>query len=370
MQVTRNNTGMEADVCLATDKEGYGFCVVVVKGSFDTDAAGKMTLAQQQKSLVYADEHYGDAQDAATRYESDFAMEKSLTDVLVVGKAVSPSGQPTRSLRVRLVVQGRVKNAVVFGERQWDRGRFGLIPSEPALFTEMPLTFNRSFGGTDDSLGQERAVVESRNLAGVGFYPNRTKGDIVGQPLPNIERSGQLIAGSRDQPKPIGFGCIGRSWTPRVEFAGTYDQQWLETVCPFLPRDFDLRHYQMAPEDQQFPYFRGGEYIRCINMSRDSVVSYHIPTLAMPCHFRFADRTIAIDGRLDTVILEPHEHRAMLTWRASVRLGNKWNMLREIWIGESSVSGIEEPLGYVNGKPRFGNLGAAVRWLKANPRSR
>lgn len=40
---------------------------------------------------------------------------------------------------------------------------------------------------------------------------------------------------------------MGRSWQPRLRYAGTYDQHWMDERLPFLPEDFDLRYFQSAP---------------------------------------------------------------------------------------------------------------------------
>jgi hypothetical protein len=284
--------------------------------------------------------------------------------VLVVGKAVARQGAPASELPVRLEVQGRTKDILVFGDRRWESSLVGLTASTPKAFSEMPLTFDRAFGGQDDSRGECKVAVEQRNLAGVGFHPHRPKKDITGKPLPNLEHPRHRIASCHDKPEPIGFGCVGRSWKPRIDFAGTYDQRWLDEVAPFLPADFDSRYFQSAPHDQQFPHFRGGERLRCFNMSANPVVEYVIPSLSVPVRFRFVDRTVERPSVLDTVILEPHENLAMLVWRASVPLGKKLNLLQFIEVGEQPPATGDSPHGSRNGKPRFKGIGATIRWLR------
>src|SRR4051812_46714942 len=128
MQIALNMTGMQAGLCVATDKEARDICVVVVKGTFKTSAHGKMTLAREQRPLGAADEHHGDPATTSIRYECDFALEKPLTDVIVVGKAVSPSGQRVKQLGVRLEVQGQKKDLLVLGERHWARSLGRVFP--------------------------------------------------------------------------------------------------------------------------------------------------------------------------------------------------------------------------------------------------
>jgi hypothetical protein len=370
MQISMNTTGMAAGLSVATDKEGRDHCVVVIKGTYEADPRGELTLSQEQQPLVYADEHYGDPEMTCIRYECDFAPEKPFAEVIVVGKAVAPDGKPVSRLSVRLEVQRRVKQVTVTGDRRWLRTSDSVEPSRAMPFTEMPLTFERAFGGEDDSLGPGKASVELRNLHGVGFNPHRPRAALEGQPLPNLEHPAQLISAPRQRPDPIGLGVLGRGYAQRVEFAGTYDQHWLDEVCPFLPSDFDPRYFMSAPSDQWFPQFRGGEIIRCLHMAEQRVVQYTLPELAVPVHFKFDHRDDTdTTAKLDTVIVEPHLSRAILCWRISIPLGKKLNQLREIFLGARKASAPPaEPLEYRAGKPYFHELNQATSWLSRRDR--
>lgn len=269
MQITSNTTGMLAGFAVAADPEARDHCVVVIKGTFQADERGEPHLCAEQQPLVMTDEHYGDPATTSMRYECDFALVKPRTDVIVVGKAVAPRGRAVTSLPVRLEVQGRVKELVVHGDRQWFTALGMRSASEPVPFTESPLIWERAFGGSDDSLGPDRIEVELRNPVGVGFHPHRSRAAVAGLPAPNIESPS-------DRHAPAGFGCIGRAWQPRVALAGTYDERWRREAAPYLPADFDSGYFQCAPLDQQFPLFRGGEHIRCVNMAESEVVDHDV----------------------------------------------------------------------------------------------
>lgn len=369
MQVLANTTGMQAAVTVAADKDAHDYCIVVVKGTFVTGPNGILRLAQEQRPFVYADEHYSDPETSAIRYESDFAPKKPLTDVVVVGKAVAPHGQAVASLSVRLEIEDRVKEITVIGDRKWERSWGRIVPSQPLPFREMSLTFDRAFGGIDDSKGPTQWAAEQRNLVGVGYHRHRSGRDLVGTPLPNLEDPRHPISSPSDHVPPAGLGFVGRSWQPRASRAGTYDQHWREQVCPLLPADFDDRYFQSAPEDQQFTLFRGGEVIRCIHMSSEPVVQYTIPTLRIPIRFQFTEHEAEEHCALDTVLLEPHEQLATLLWRARIRLGRKPSALRWIFVGQKPES--DGLIGYRRGKPVFAGLADASRWLrdKGDPRS-
>ncbi|AGC44064.1 hypothetical protein MYSTI_02748 [Myxococcus stipitatus DSM 14675] len=368
MEITSNTTGLQAGLSVATDKGARDHCVVALKGTFQTNTRGEMTLATEQRPLVTADEHYGNPGSSSVRYECDFVLEKPLTDVIVVGSAVAPGSQRVTVLPVRLEVQGRTKDLMVYGERRWERSLRGVVASKPLPFIKMPLTFELAFGGQDDSRGAGHVVVEPRNLVGMGFHPHRSAALIVNTHVPNIERRGDTISSPRDRHEPAGLGCVGRAWQPRVAHGGTYDEHWRDECAPFLPADFDSRYHQCAPVDQQFPHFRGGERIRCVHMAEEGPVHYVIPTLNLPVRFRFLDGDLLRTPVLDTITLEPHLGLAMLVWRTSVPLRKKLTALREILIGERPARTASTPLGHRNGKPVFAGLGAAVTWLREQRR--
>lgn len=335
MHIATNTTPLSADLSVATDKHGHEHCVVVVKGSFLTGPEPR--LAPEQAPLVYADQLAGEPGSSSTAYETDFAPCKPLTDVIVRGKAIAPGRVPVAKLPVRLEVEGRVKDAWVFGERRWVSVVGFTRMSEPVPFVEMPLTWERSTGGPRNPVGLEG-----------------------GELVPNVEDPHELIGSPRDRPSPRGFAWVGRSWQPRVGFAGTYDRHWRAEVCPLLPHDFDNRYFQAAPTDQQFPHFRGGEHIRCVHMADEPVVEWRVPTLSVPIRFDFLGGPVLRTGVIDTVVLEPHIGRMHVCWRCSVPLPRRHFELREIHVGTALRP--DQPIGQRRGKPLFAGLDSYIRW--------
>ena len=53
---------------------------------------------------------------------------------------------------------------------------------------------------------------------------------------------------------PDNFAVRGKAWAPRLVLAGTYDEQWLETRHPGLPKDFNMAFWNGAPADQQIDF--------------------------------------------------------------------------------------------------------------------
>src|SRR5262245_30666457 len=107
MQIVQNHLGMLAQLGVAADADARDHCVVVVKGTFQTNARGELRLAHEQQPILGADEHYGSPESTSIRYECEFALHKPFTDVVVVGKAVAPKGQPVSRIPVRLEIEAQ-----------------------------------------------------------------------------------------------------------------------------------------------------------------------------------------------------------------------------------------------------------------------
>ena len=362
MQITSNTTGMEAGLTVATDTKGRDHCVVVVKGTFTVCRDGGTALAEDQQPLTFADEHHGDPATTSIRYECDFALFKPRADILVNGKAVSPNGQPVTEMTVGLKA-GTVRKVVrVRGDRRWGKALSGQSASDPKPFLEMPLVWERAFGGMDTSHeNPKRHGAELRNLVGVGFRRNSDSGIAEGSALPNLEHPQERMRNWNDRITPIGFGPVGRGWQPRISHAGTYDEQWLESRFPFLPLDFDQRYFQSAPEDQQTAHLQGGERVHCANMSEDRQFRFAVPAVHVPIVYRFRDRDLDRTPVLDTLIVEPDRRRFMVVWRASVALGRRPTMLQEVRIGEPPRIAFRRQ---DSGKPKFKSLSDFIAWKR------
>ena len=370
MQISTNTTCMEAGLTVATESDGRQRCVAVIKGTFSVAPDGSTRLTEVQQPMVYADIHYGDPAATSIQYGCDFSPDKPFVDVLVRGHAHAPRGRPTTRVKVVLAVGSLIKEAFVQGDRIWRRGILGTISATPPQpFTIMPLRWEHAFGGTDDSHADvARHRTEMRNLVGRGFRVNSDSGAINDTPLPNIESTRDELRTWSDRPPPVGFGIVGRSWQPRISYAGTYDQRWLDERFPFLPSDFDPRYHQLAPLDQWLPVLAGGEVIQCLNMTDGGTFVATVPRIAVPVCFQFRDRKQECHARLDTLLVEPEEQRLIMTWRASVLLGAKIHALHEVLIGKPSAQRItvDMPPSRLTGlaKPHFASLGDYIAWRR------
>lgn len=360
MQINTNTTGMSAGLTVSTDKDGRDHCIVVVKGTFIVEGDGRLEPAEIQEPLVSCDEHYGDPATTGIKYECEYAPFKPRADVIINGQAHAKDGKPVTEMTVAVEIGSMRKEVRVVGDRRWEAGVFGFRPTEPTSFVSMPLTFERAFGGSDNSHPDPKYHgAELRNLVGVGFRKNPAVEAVEGTPLPNLEHPRHPMRGWGDVIPPIGFGVVGRGWQPRIKFAGTYDKKWRDEKFPFLPADFDTRYFLSSPADQQVPHFQGDEVVRCRNMSPDGIFEFAVPRMDVPITFRFRDRDVSGTPALDTLIVEPDQRRFLAIWRASTPLGRKLNALREVVVGTVPRAAITmRP----DGKRQFASLADLAAW--------
>jgi hypothetical protein len=286
------------------DPEGAEFYALIVKATFVWGEDGAVELADAPQPLIETDVFTGDPASTGLLFESDFTPFKPRCDVLVCGALALPV--EVEQVEATLQVGRRIRKTVrVIGDRHWTLGTFSTVTmTRPRPFRRMPISWDRSFGGTDP---EDPKHYEPRNPVGCGKRKQPKR--LEGQRAPNFEHPRQPL-------EPIGFGPVGRSFRPRVDLAGTYDAKWQEEHFPLPPPDFDPRYHNCAPEDQQLDQYPAGEEVRLEHMTARGHDRFVLPRFEVPVRFgeypaRYTDETIVPD----TVILEPAEGRFSLVGR-------------------------------------------------------
>ncbi|MEO7327802.1 MAG: DUF2169 domain-containing protein, partial [Minicystis sp.] len=240
----------------------------------------------------------------------DLGMPKPKGEMLVNGTAYVPGGAPRIGCSVRAKLGTIDKSLYVVGDRRW---KFGGVASDPEPFTEMPLGWERAFGGPG----------YPQNPLGKGFAPIG-KSDV--HPLPNLELPKQLIRGPKDRPPPAGFGAYDQMWPQRFSKIGTYDQEWLKERFPGLAKDLDPTFFNCAPDDQHIEgYFRGDEVFTLENLHPSRpLIEGALPGV---CTRAFVTQKTAegevwkpVPMHLDTVRLFPHKERGILVFRGLTKV--------------------------------------------------
>lgn len=333
-----NETQTAAAWTLGFQKNGREFVCVVAKTTFvlppDQEVAW---LADKQFPVVEADEFVGEPGRSALVYESDFAHEKPYCDVLLNGSAYAPRGVPCVRVCVGLQVGPVHKRLEVTGDRCWEVGRLGVSATPPQPFAQKVISYDDAYGGTSES-NSEPELVHSyvENPIGKGFYPLETNAELDGKPLANSNEVGTSSDDRKGSFRPMAFGAVGRNFKDRAKYAGTYDESWQTKQAPFLPKDFDCRYFQAAPQDQQMPCPQAPLEFTLENLTRDGLRRFSVPVEQIPVmvyeHHRDPQQ---YDFKLDTVVIEPDFSRVLLVRRLSIPLRKSVFDISQIVVGQS-----------------------------------
>ncbi|NJM82358.1 MAG: DUF2169 domain-containing protein [Tabrizicola sp.] len=269
----------------------------------------------------------GDPALSSTRYEADIAPGKPLPEVIVNGTAHAPGDAPAEAVMVGLQIAEIRKVLQVTGDRVQHLGGF----SQPNAFRTMPLIWERAWGGT-----AANGATEARNPVGIGHDGARSADPAAQSDAANLTRPDQVLRAPGDRAEPAGFGSLGRGWQPRLGFAGTYDQAWLDTQWPLPPLNLDPRHHLCAPADQQSRAIGPGVSVTLMNMTPDGRWEFRLPRLSAPVRLLRDDRVEETEFLPDTVLIEPDLHRVTLKARMSFVTRRRAPKLREILVGHVS----------------------------------
>lgn len=307
----QNNTPHPAVWLPCVGPQGHESVLLVVKATFAFDEAGQLTPAREQLPIQQEDSYRGEPATTSPLWEADVALAKEGADVILLGHARSSPDTPEQvdvALRV-----GKVQKSVrVFGARRWESTTFGSRISRPLPFEKIPLIYERAFGGTDVSSEPDAYPA---NPVGTGYRKDARK--IDGVPLPNLEDPQALLSKPSDRPRPAGFGFYGRSWSPRGQLAGTYDQKWREKRCPLLPADFNVRHFNAAHPDLVLPQpLQGGESVVVENASPVSPLRLQVPRVPLTFHIGLGRQVHSLQPALDTMVIDTDRSLVILLARA------------------------------------------------------
>ena len=174
----------------------------------------------------------------------DDAVTKVRGELLVSGRCFAPGGQPTVASYTRVQVGSVDKRLSVVGDRVWHDG----VPTAPEPFLQLPVTWNRAFGGPGYAMNPYGCGIEAI-MRGAG----------VVVPLPNIEPFGSLLRARSERPAPAGFMPMDVSFGVRRELAGNFGNDYLTRWVPGLPPDHSPQFFNVAPADQQLTGFWSGD---------------------------------------------------------------------------------------------------------------
>lgn len=271
-------------------------------------AAGTSSFTGEQDEVHARDIHWEGPQ-SSLRHATDLVPFKRRPEVLLVGHAYAPGGQPVPSLVARLVVGDMDKAIGVSGDRWIGVGDH---VSDPKPFARMPLRWERAAGGPG-----------TRNPAGMVLEAPGLRGPV---PLPNLAPPGVRTASWRDAIPPSGFGPLCPAWPERIEklhhHAPTWEHaRWFTTP---LPDGVDGAYFNAAPADQQVTEIRADEHLvlEHLHPRHARLVTNLQPVEPRVTATPAGGPEQALRLRRDTLMIDTDRGIASLVWRATMVLSH------------------------------------------------
>lgn len=251
---------------------------------------------------------------------NDFGPKRLGTTVLVTGRIVSEPGEFARAVHARIEIaplaesasqaqRPRRFEAVAYPPRVWVKTDAGFVAQAIGPFEPVAATFAEAFGGPSCDA----------NPIGKGALEPGASAE--GQPLPRVEAPESPLDEPFGRPPPRALGLVAPGWTPRKEFAGTYDERWRRTRAPELPEDASPRLFDPGSFVLE-PKLRGGERIDLVNFAEPGPRSIVVPRVLV----RFVVDRRTVRPEIDEVHVDLDAGtielllRADLPWDGSIPL--------------------------------------------------
>jgi hypothetical protein len=347
--VARVETKEESVVVIGQTETRTPIFSVLVKRTYQIHLGRVAERRPWANPFVRADLYYdhGDPESATVKFENDLAPYKLKTDVVLIGKAHAPGGNPTTQMAVGLAVGSHRKVIHVIGDRRCIH-RAGLPPSftDPEPFAEMEIRYERAYGGTYLRNDPVRMLPYPRNHLGAGFVLTNTRDAVEGLALPNLEDPDDLLTPERvvlgeperwnGQPLPQGFGWFQRTWYPRCSFVGSVpgfvdpDEVMREETLGLVPQgqialarrlklpSFDVRFNNGASTGLALPHLSGGELVRLRNLTPDGALDFALPSDVPAMTLDIGLGESALTPVLHTVGIRVDEMEVDLVWRGAL----------------------------------------------------
>jgi len=280
---------------------------IICKATFRL-VPGVAELAAEQENPSEEDNYWNDDPTRSLYAPSDLVPYKPRADVLLVGYAFAPRGEPARSVVARLVV-GTIDKAIeVFCDRSWAPD--GSLREGPR-FSRMPLRYERAAGGPDTS-----------NPVGMRLYATDAYGAIA---IPNLQPPGMHLSQRGEWVPPIAFGPLAPTWPARLDKLGAKHAAWAQSprFDKPLPEGLDARFFHAAPDDQQTSSIRPNERIVIENLHPEHPrLVTSLPNFSPRCVVERAGGTEEVGLEGDTLWIDTDSARCTVVWRGRISLSH------------------------------------------------
>ncbi len=349
----------------ARSPQGQSILSLLAKRTYRFDSAGRIDAALEQLPLRVKPEYDGNGPQCVLLGDLELYPFKLLTDVVIRGNVY---GYGQRTVDATISIGRWTRTVRAMGDRQVGAGFMGRpVFSEPAPFEQMPLRYDRAYGGRDDlaetrypnlfrklapNLPAEADVegyslcVYPRNRHGRGYLLTDDARALARLSLPNIEDPRRLLTPDtllvRDpyawwrQPMPTGTGWLHHSYFARMIHIGAkphwrpLDDALDEFTWGYIPKDardldaskLDARVFRLqngASLGLQMPYLPAGTPIELTKMHPQAntirITVPEPPILYTRTRWRQVERAEPV---LHHIEVQPDENIFTVVWRGAI----------------------------------------------------
>ena len=311
--------------------------MLVAKATFRIGEGGRVQLDTQDPIPFYDGD---EMTEVGIRPRDDLPRHDPAFEVLLLGAAYGPDGQAVPERRVSLRVGIHRRELQVTGDRHWtDRETI----SAPVPFVRMPMTFDRTFGGSCEVTVDEGAVttvVYPPNRHGRGFDPEpaaRALGEFLKapdgyphwnreRPLPNLEDPLRRLERYDDAPEPVCWSAVPMDTLLHLQRGVV-----MPSGNPPVPSDAEVGSmlgtswmkdgfFHRAHPDWVIDLPPAGATVDIDGVSPRGPIRFALPKLAVAADFTFGEDTGTRILLPQMLVLLPEEERFYLVYRRTFQL--------------------------------------------------
>ena len=311
--------------------------MLVAKATFRVGEGGRVQLDTQDPVPFYDGD---ELTEVGIRPRDDLPRHDPAFEVLLLGAAYGSNGQAVAERRVSLTVGTERRELRVTGDRRWI-GRESI--SAPVPFVRMPMTIDRTFGGSCPVLVDDGAimtVVHPPNRHGRGFDPARAARALgewlkapegypqwnPERPLPNLEHPLRRVERFDDAPDPACWSALPMDTLLHLQRGVV-----MPSGNPPTPDDAQVGSmlgtswmkdgfFHRAHPDWVIDLPPAAATIEIDGVRPHGSIRFALPKLSVAADFTFGDVTGTRILQPQMLVLLPEEERFYLVYRRTFQL--------------------------------------------------
>lgn len=357
---------------------GNPYYIVIAKQSYRLTPEGKVVQLATQQDIRLEDVIEGNPHRSSVVRPSDLIPYKPHPEIILTGSAKRADAKAAwltavglKGLRDNFVETGSkktypdwVKGVWVTGACQWEKGMLGWKLSEAIPTTQVSLSYENAFGGSyvlpEDPENTEAdpdfppMLKYADNPSGKGWLPSsqdvkamtkdssrghaklqkqnldeqlKVQTNLAAPQLFTVKSNGKpavKLKKPTDMLPVAGYGSYPNYWQPRMAKVECIAHWPTEEEGGGYPEDFDMTHWQQAPEDQWLPaHPQGGEKLVLTGIFPEGKQVYTLPkSLAHVVLFEPNNFPMKLDMQIDTLFVDADSRILEVVWRRLVLLSD------------------------------------------------